>query len=347
MTMRSAKLIRDGRDSRAFPRHLAAVALGLASCLSVVGASGQTPPPASGATARPGFPADVRDPLDGEAPIAKKKEHCSADADHLAAIGRAAGQQVRITRPGGEIAAYTVKRVHEGGGRAVIGMGRLGRSRLGASGAVKEFEATVSADVVRSELTDAEAKDRGEFVERLDDDGTNTGLLVMAPHGGEIEVPTDLQAERVAAQLGGKKVSVWRCKGYGKRGVQGAFERWHITSTETHEASFPLLAKVATRKFDHAVSFHGMVDGRILVGGIGPTRLKVEIRDAIREAIDDPSIPVDIAMQGEANGGTSPDNIVNRYSKGTGIQIEQSPKARREHWEKIADAVARVYRSKL
>ena len=111
--------------------------------------------------------------------------------------------------------------------------------------------------------------------------------------------------------------------------------------------SFPLLAKVAERKFEYAVSFHGMVDKRILVGGTGPTRLKVEIRDAIRDAIADPSIPVELAMPGETNGGTTPTNIVNRYTQAGGIQIEQSPLARRKYWKQIADAVAEVYRDKL
>ena len=86
-----------------------------------------------------------------------------------------------------------------------------------------------------------------------------------------------------------------------------------------------------------------MIADRILIGGVGATRLKVEIRDAIA----DPSIPVDLALPGEANGDTTPTNIVNRYSLNAGIQIEQSPKARRLNWKPIADAVAKVYRHKL
>ncbi|WP_435016160.1 poly-gamma-glutamate hydrolase family protein [Tundrisphaera sp. TA3] len=324
-----------------------AVACGMASGMVAIGASGQAPPPQSGAdpvAAVRDFGASVRDPLEGEAAIARKKEHCSADAPRLASIGRAVGQQVRITRRGGESGLFTVAQAHEGGPEAVVGIGRLGRLRIGPG---EGFEATVSPDVTHSHLTDAEAKAQGDFVERLDDDGTNTGLLIMAPHGGEMEVPTDLQAERVAELLGGKRTSVWRCRGYGVRGGKSAFARWHITSTETSEASFPLLAKVSGRKFEHAVSFHGMVNKRILVGGTGPTRLKVEIRDAIRDAIADPSIPVDLALPGETNGGTTPTNIVNRYTQAGGIQIEQAPEARRKYWKQIAEAVANVYRDKL
>jgi hypothetical protein len=42
-------------------------------------------------------------------------------------------------------------------------------------------------------------------------------------------------------------------------------------------------------------------------------------------------------------------NIVNRLTVGgaNGIQIEQSPRARSNHWQGIADAVADVYTAKL
>jgi phage replication-related protein YjqB (UPF0714/DUF867 family) len=90
-----------------------------------------------------------------------------------------------------------------------------------------------------------------------------------------------------------------------------------------------------------------MTDDRILIGGSAPTRLRTEIRDAIRQAINDPKTPVDLAMPGDANGGKDPLNIVNRYVQTGGVQIEQSPRARKEHWKEIADAVAKVYASKL
>lgn len=53
-----------------------------------------------------------------------------------------------------------------------------------------------------------------EFVERLTDNGRNSGLIVIAPHGGDIETHTDEQAERVASQLAPKAVTCWRCKGW-------------------------------------------------------------------------------------------------------------------------------------
>ena len=56
-----------------------------------------------------------------------------------------------------------------------------------------------------------------------------------------------------------------------------------------------------------------------------------------------------IARPNEGYGGDDPCNIVNRLSAGggNGIQIEQCPEARDDHWRPIADAVAEVYRPKL
>ena len=48
-------------------------------------------------------------------------------------------------------------------------------------------------------------------------------------------------------------------------------------------------------------------------------------------------------------GGDDERNVVNRLTAegGSGIQIEQSPAARSRRWEKIADAVAAVYETKV
>ena len=56
---------------------------------------------------------------------------------------------------------------------------------------------------------------------------------------------------------------------------------------------------------------------------------------------------VDLALPGDANAGKDPRNIVNRYALEGGVQIEQSPRARRDHWKAIADAVARVFAARL
>src|SRR5712675_2792421 len=99
---------------------------------------------------------------------------------------------------------------------------------------------------------------------------------------GDIEAHTDEQAEHVASQLAGKGVSSWRCKGWWQ--PSGAFAHWHITSTDIHEASFPLINSVISRGFKYAVAFHGFNDDEIpydiLVGGRAPDALKEDIKCA-------------------------------------------------------------------
>jgi phage replication-related protein YjqB (UPF0714/DUF867 family) len=157
-------------------------------------------------------------------------------------------------------------------------------------------------------------------------------------------VCTDDQAQRVASCLADKAVSYWLCKGYHAR---GSAETWHITSTDIHPASFPLLNSIFARRFTHAVAFHGFEQDEILVGGAAPAALKTEIASAIEKAVAGSNISVRIACPGDAFGGDDPANIVNRLTVGgaNGIQIEQSKAARCEHWAEIAEAVANVYRS--
>ena len=269
------------------------------------------------------------------------KEHCSADPEKLATVGRALGHQPRIKRNDFQYALYTVSQVRQETPDNIVRMGDGGRRRLGTS---SEFAAALYSQVPHLTFNDAEAEANSEFVERLDDDGVHTGLIVIAPHGGDIERHTDQQAERVASRLKAKGVSSWRCKGFKEGG--GASDRWHITSTDIHEVSFPRLNSVIPRGFTYAVAFHGFDEPPtdVLIGGGAPESLKQEIKTTINGALAGSRMRVRIASPDEGYGGDSPQNIVNRLTAGggNGIQIEQSLRARTNHWEKIADAVAEV-----
>jgi phage replication-related protein YjqB (UPF0714/DUF867 family) len=272
-------------------------------------------------------------------------EHCSADPERLATIGCAVGQQVRVVRNSSEYALYTVEMTRGESPDTIVRMGAGGRGRLGTT---DEFSAIVSSRVSDPTLTEAEAEAKSEFVERLTDNGTHKGLVAIAPHGGQIERYTDEQAERVAEVLASKGVSSWRCKGYDMNG--DAHERWHITSTDIHPASFPKLGRIISRGFRYAVAFHGFGESGVLIGGAAPYELKREIELAIERAVSGSGLWVRIATSGDNGlGGTSRYNIVNRLTAGgaNGVQIEQSYSARKYHGQAIADAVAGVYRSKL
>jgi phage replication-related protein YjqB (UPF0714/DUF867 family) len=278
--------------------------------------------------------------------LKKHKEHCSADPEKLATIGRLCGHQIRIKRNDDEYGLYTVSEVRQENQDKIIRMGERGRERLGTS---DEFEGTVDSQVPHATWTDADAECNGEFVERLDDEGMPTALIVIAPHGGDIEPHTDQQAEHVASKLAGKGVSSWRCKGWHPR---GAFAHWHITSTDIHEASFPLLNSVISRGFRYAVAFHGFDDDEILhdilVGGRAPDALKEELKSAIKGVVGS-DFTVHIAEPGDHFGGDHERNIVNRLTAGgaNGIQIEQKKRPRERYARQIADAVADFYHPKL
>jgi phage replication-related protein YjqB (UPF0714/DUF867 family) len=274
------------------------------------------------------------------------KEHCSADPEQLATVGRDLGHQVRIKRNDSQYALYTVSQVRQESPDNIVRMGDIGRKRLGTS---SEFAATLDSQVPHPSFNDAEAEANSEFVERLDDDSVNTGLVVIAPHGGDIERHTDQQAERVASRLKAKAVSSWRCKGFKAGG--GASDRWHITATEIHEASFPRLDSIISRGFTYAFAFHGFDNPQtdILIGGAAPDSLKEEIKTTINGALAGSGMTVRIASAVDQFSGDSPRNVVNRLTTGgaNGIQIEQTLRARTSHWQDIADAVATVYDRKL
>jgi phage replication-related protein YjqB (UPF0714/DUF867 family) len=269
-------------------------------------------------------------------------EHCSVHPEILANIGSELFQQIRILGLNKEPVLYTVKSLE---GEKLIKMSEDALSRIQANPNVNN-KVLVSGEVTAS-LNEAEAQKKGEFIERLTDDGTSKHLVVIAPHGGLIEKSTDLQAEYVSSQLAGKGAVCWVCKGWSLDGTRKrAFEQWHITSNDIHIESFPKLKTIIGRGFDNAISFHGFnktgqgIDEDVLIGGSIGQDVKDTIMNSIQEKV--PSLKVKVVSKGEKYSGTAPSNIVNRLAKGRGLQLEQSNEAR-IYWQQIADAVTAVY----
>jgi len=290
------------------------------------------------------FDGSVRKAFSSQSTLIGRGEHCSLDPERLASIGLVPGSQIRVRRNPGRPALYTVSETRQESTDTTVRMALAARQRLGTA---DEFDVTIDTQVAHSNLSDDDARALSEFVERLRDDGYQRGLVVLAPHGGEIERRTDLQAARVGSLLGCDLASVWECKGFNTEG--GAFAQWHITSSDINTSSFPLLQTIGSRGFAHAVSFHGFSEADVLVGGAAPLTLKQEIAAALRKALAGSGIPVRIAGPSEDYDGDSASNIVNRLTAGgaNGVQIEQSLEARDGFWQPIADAVASVYRKKL
>jgi phage replication-related protein YjqB (UPF0714/DUF867 family) len=287
--------------------------------------------------------ASIRKSLASQEDLRTHGEHCSVDPRRLLEIGASLGCQVRVMGSVDDHVLYTVSEVVDEDPDRVVRMGQVGRERLGTA---EEQEGVIDSQVPHPTLTDAQAQEFGEFVERLHDGHSGT-LIALAPHGGDIERHTDDQAERVASRLASFGASSWLCRGY--KPEHRALISWHVTSDELEPRSFPLLGSVASRGFTDAVSFHGFQESIVLVGGLAPTELREEIRDAIADAIADPDILVRLATPDDLFNGDDPGNIVNRLTVGgrNGVQIEQSLTARTKHWDTIADAVADVYAARL
>jgi len=283
----------------------------------------------------------VKKAFDTQEDLKDRREHCAPAASLLLLLGGAPGQQVRIHH-GDEVALYTVTELLHETTDPVVRMGPGGRRRLksddGFDGGVLDTK------VVDADLSDDRAREAGELIERLSDDGIQTHLIAIAPHGGGIEDHTDLQAERVAELLGAELASSWRGKGWGPHGGPGAFDRWHITSTDLDPVSFPLLGSLTSRRFSHAVAFHGFDDEPgVLIGGTAPADVKAALRQAIQDVLP-MRLDVRVAGPEERYGGDDPDNIVNRLSPCGGIQIEQGADPRDGHALAIAGAVADFFR---
>lgn len=274
------------------------------------------------------------------------KEHCSVHPEILVTIGSELSQQIRVIGLNKEPVLYTVKRLES---EKLIRMSESGLSRIQVDSNTTN-KVLVNSTVTAS-LDEVKAQKRGEFIEHLIDDGRSNRLIVIAPHGGLIEHSTDLQAEYVSAQLAGKGVVCWLCKGWSLDGTRNrAFEQWHIRSTDIHAESFPKLNMIIGRNFDNAISFHGFSKTRqqinedILIGGCTNKDLKNAIMNLIQSEI--PSLKVKVVPKGERYSGTNPKNIVNRLAKERGLQLEQSNEARK-HWQEISDVVISVYSSLL
>jgi phage replication-related protein YjqB (UPF0714/DUF867 family) len=284
-------------------------------------------------------------------------ERCSADPGTLQSIGRDVGHQVRIIRADRPefFALYTVATANPPGhlsdpSRAnVVRTGLQGRERLGTpNDTPDEMNAVVQATVV-----DAQPPQHGaRFFEVAEGaDHTQTYLIAIAPHGGDIENATDDEAKCLRSELAsnGRPVTTWICKGFGDH-FKKASDRWHITSTDLNPACFPALSRIATRQFSYGVAFHGFFKPQnsdladLYIGGGASHTLKTAIcKELVANLPRQIKIKIATADDDPKFQGRKPENLINRLA-GQGIHIEQSSDARKFS-EQIAKAVANVYRS--
>ncbi|MGG7105055.1 poly-gamma-glutamate hydrolase family protein [Rhodococcus sp. 24CO] len=197
--------------------------------------------------------------------------------------------------------------------------------------------------MIRDAVDENEARNRSEFIEHLVELAAHPSLITVAPHCGAMERHTDHQAEYVARVLGQDRASAWMCKGWHRGG--GAFAKWHITSQDISERSFPLLNTILQRRFQHAVAFHCYCGGEVLIGGGADLAVKTALQNSITETLSGSRINVRVVAPGNQYAGCDPANLVNRITAdNNGIQIEQGRQAQVEYFSANAEAAAHVYR---
>lgn len=177
-----------------------------------------------------------------------------------------------------------------------------------------------------------EMTDTGQLVEWLYDDGENDDLLVCAAHGGAVEPGTGEQALELATRIDG--ATCWARLGFDE--VENEFDLWHPPSTALSPADNPLLDVIADRGFETVVSFHGLEDGGLLVGGAIDDATKERVRHRLDESV---SAAVRVVSTGQY-AGTSERNFVNWLARGTGgLQLEQGPTTRTAERHRVVDTL--------
>lgn len=277
------------------------------------------------------------------------QEHCAVDEASLEVLSSAVGLQVLVRRSAKRLALYTIAEPVESRTRAAH-VGLVGLTRL-------DEPASSTRATLETDFTGGDRLSPVRLTEQLLGKEA-TGLAILAPHGGLIEVGTDDQARRVFDLLARarKPIRAWIARGFNPA---GAHRCWHITAPEISQRSFPKLGALFGRgasrgPFAHAVAFHGQNDSAAIVVGGGLPRdpvhsaLKTLLQSMIREALeavtDDPP-PVVVRRSGPLAGAERA-NLVNRITvRGNGIQLEQPLGVRtvRVQRDAIASAVAAFY----
>lgn len=286
----------------------------------------------------------------GQSSLEDSATALSADPRLLSEHDLSEGQQVRLERTDEEFAVYTVAEERPENPTDVIRASAAARCRLdlvsakppvsarecpspdsNCSIADEAVDVTVSTIVPNPDLSESEARNRGELIEQLDVRGSDT--IFLAPHGGGVQPWSDDQAEH-AAEL--TESTCWRAKGWGPDGGN-AFNRWYVPSYEISPASYPELETIADETYDLAVDFSGVCDVGVEVGGTARASLREAVRDSINGALPGYSAEATLS-DGE---GTGERMLVNRLGEES-IYIAQSYDSRRAHWEEVAYGVAAV-----
>ncbi|MFI5494253.1 poly-gamma-glutamate hydrolase family protein [Actinoplanes sp. NPDC051859] len=156
---------------------------------------------------------------------------------------------------------------------------------------------------------------------------TDSPLIVVAPHGGDIEVGTSEIAAGIAGNDIPAEVVADRhtlCQFTGK--LKSGNSRLHVTSEHWDVEECLILIRQRT----HALSIHGVKGSgkEVYIGGRDTTT-----GARLRKALEAKEFGAPLSVPGEI-AGVSPDNFVNKDADGAGVQLELSRGLRDELFDK-------------
>jgi phage replication-related protein YjqB (UPF0714/DUF867 family) len=268
-------------------------------------------------------------------------------------LDRDRGDQVRVTR-GNDAAVYTISETISGDA-STVRTSAEGKCRVSfyedgsfaderrwgslrgddnCSLAGEAFDVEIDPRVPAADLSPSEAKERGELIETLNMGGSE--YAVLAPHGGQIQPFTGGQVTRLRSEFSDASVTSWKLQGYGS---DTSFYRWYVPSAELSTICYPRLAELSEQTYDYAVSFNGINEKTIYVGGAAPEDIRQSVADSIDSALPHDGSPVKL---GESHyAADSPQTLVNRVTENqsNGIWIGQPIADRRKYSDLIAAAV--------
>lgn len=146
----------------------------------------------------------------------------------------------------------------------------------------------------------------GELIEHLIDTG-GSDVAVIAPHAGNVQPGTGVQAELLTSYLYtvGVGVAGWWLQGYRDGG--GAFVRWYVPSQDFSSNSLHYLEEIEDREFDYVISFNGICDEVVRIGG----GVDMETKERIAGPVDD-TTDVPAVADGDEYAAESDETLVNR-----------------------------------
>jgi phage replication-related protein YjqB (UPF0714/DUF867 family) len=276
------------------------------------------------------------------------REHLDLHPELMRRMGLARLEQVRVVLSTGETRVMTVEQQYTGPrGQRVGHMHSLAYAQFGVPvGDVSAYLYTGTGVAVRADISDAEAQTLGDHIEYSATTGSDIAndVLVMGPHGGEIERWTDEQAERCYSQLValGNSVACWGTRGYTPSGsAQTASNRWHTTMVDFNPSNHPMLSALWSRQFAYGVQFHGYAaDGTIEVGGKCGDPARNAVKAALEAALTGMGVTVSLANNDNWDGDSDRNALNRLVPAGYTVQLEQGFDVRTAHWQLIADTMA-------